>query len=196
MKTNTLKLITAALAPSEEILFKAWLDLLMSRYNKLVQELAEDDFNATKRYGYPSSGSMNRYDYLAQQERYNFCRQHTTTDTSRPVVMPAGTKVRDMPNYVAFNHAESKAKLTREAKENAKAAIEAFCLKMEFKVDQARIAGDTVTDVSYNGGLDPWNFSYITVNTLLSKQVWKTKMILNTSVLGKVFNQWPTTFCK
>ena len=37
-----------------------------------------------------------------------------------------------------------------------------------------------------------WNYSRLTVNKGTATEVWKTQQIVNVSVLGKLFNQWPT----
>lgn len=52
-----------------------------------------------------------------------------------------------------------------------------------------------VTDAEVSG--DPWTGSTITVTTNDGEQqTWRTQMILNTSKLGKVFNQFPTRRAK
>jgi hypothetical protein len=61
---------------------------------------------------------------------------------------------------------------------------DSFIAKLIEKVgecDSAELAGDHV-----------WSSSTLTVTKGETVERWKTKRILNVSVLGKLFNQWPT----
>ncbi len=54
------------------------------------------------------------------------------------------------------------------------------------EVTEASIAGNHI-----------WGESYLTVTTIAgAKQTWKTQQIVNVSVLGNYFNQWPTRLMK
>lgn len=77
----------------------------------------------------------------------------------------------------------------REEMDNASAQYDAFIAKLVGKVGDcvdATIAGSHV-----------WGHSVLTVTKADgSVQRWKTQQILNVSVLGNVFNQWPTRLTK
>lgn len=82
--------------------------------------------------------------------------------------------------------------LRREAKVVAEDTVAAFCAKLAGKVDRERAEGATVVGVA-STTIDRWS-SGTTVVRLSdgSEQEWHTKVILNQSCLGKLFNQWPT----
>lgn len=74
--------------------------------------------------------------------------------------------------------------VSEEAKA-AGASYDAWTHKLVQKI------GKPVTQAQVSG--DPWHGSYITVKTKDGEeQSWHTKMILNRSKLGKMFNQFPT----
>ena len=82
--------------------------------------------------------------------------------------------------------------LRREAKAVAEDTVAAFCAKLAGKVDRERAEGATVVGVT-STTIDRWS-SGTTIVRLSdgSEQEWHTKVILNQSCLGKLFNQWPT----
>ncbi len=74
---------------------------------------------------------------------------------------------------------------------NEKATLEAaeasFCgylAKLAGKIDSRILSG------RLQGVL--WDGSWLTVETEAGRQVWRTQCIINFSVYGKAFNQWPT----
>ncbi len=81
-------------------------------------------------------------------------------------------------------------KIAEQAAKMAKDALAGFCEKLAGKIDATGIAAVTV---KYFGGINPWGWTHVLVNgDLTPNQIWRTKMIVNISCLGKVFNQWPT----
>lgn len=126
---------------------------------------------------FPSpSNNAGRREYLAARRRRDNVWQlvSSVTNGSRrfsdpnPVVMNAD-KISEFFNRVVFD---------------AAAQFDEYVAKLESKVgaaDQAEI--DTAP---------LWNGSILTVNIAGEVQKWKTKMILNVSCLGTLFNQWPT----
>lgn len=82
--------------------------------------------------------------------------------------------------------------LKREAQRVAEDTVAAFCAKLAGKVDREKAEGATVVGVA-STTIDRWS-SGTTVVRLSdgSEQEWHTKVILNQSCLGKLFNQWPT----
>jgi hypothetical protein len=77
------------------------------------------------------------------------------------------------------------AKFVKQAQENASAQYDAFIAKLEGKVGEttsATLSGEHV-----------WGHSILTVTKADgSVERWKTQMIVNVSVLGNMFNQWPS----
>lgn len=88
----------------------------------------------------------------------------------------------------------------RQIREGAKEKmIEAFVKDAEvsYKKYIAKLAtkiGKEVLSAKIEGRM--WEYSLLTVQTAEGTEVWKTQCILNESVLGKLFNQWPTRLMK
>jgi len=82
--------------------------------------------------------------------------------------------------------------LKREAQRVAEDTVAAFAAKLAGKVDRERAEGATVVGVT-STTIDRWS-SGTTVVRLSdgSEQEWHTKVILNQSCRGTLFNQWPT----
>lgn len=82
----------------------------------------------------------------------------------------------------------SDTKVEEEVQKTRQAAgfqFDAFVAKLNAKIN------DVVLTAELSG--DPWNYSTLVVETKnKGRQVWQTKIIVNVSKLGKLFNQWPT----
>lgn len=127
---------------------------------------------------YPHS-RMSRPEYMQKKARYEFFNRLTrwAESSHRP-----GT-----PLFVVWSD-EAAARLLVEAAEMAAASYEAFVAKLEAKVGEHSEAKLIV-----NG---TWAYSVLEVITPVGVQRWKTQQIVNVSVLGKLFNQWPTRLMK
>jgi hypothetical protein len=87
--------------------------------------------------------------------------------------------------------------ITADARRDAAEMMAGFCGKLAGKIDRELCNADknaadrgTVLSVRCTGAL--WENSTLTVETTEGTQIWHTKMILNVSGLGKIYNQWPT----
>jgi hypothetical protein len=187
---QTLTFIAQAMAPTETLLAAAYEKHLVAQYRRTVEKLAADGWDARISFGYPD-GNMSRANYEAQKDAYNYVNAITVRDDSKG----GGYGMRD-PRFVKLKHSETEmmAKLAAKAAQMAKDALEAFTWKLSGKVQSELAAGDAVSAATYAGVKNPWNDSFIHISTTAGgAQCWKTKMILNFSVYGKPFNQWPTT---
>jgi hypothetical protein len=91
----------------------------------------------------------------------------------------------DKPQFVTINN-EGIERIVSAARTDASAQYIAFVAKLIKKI------GDDVVDANLSGS-HVWGYSYLTITRASgSKECWKTQQILNVSVLGTVFNQWPT----
>lgn len=80
---------------------------------------------------------------------------------------------------------EGVARFVAQIEADASADFDAYVAKLESKV------GETV-EAEINAS-PLWNGSVLTVRTIAGAvERWSTKQIVNVSVLGKLFNQWPT----
>lgn len=80
------------------------------------------------------------------------------------------------------------ARMIQRARDEAAGSFEAFVAKLETKVGEhsaATLHGSSV-----------WGYSVLDVVTPAGPQRWVTQQIINVSVLGKLFNQWPTRLKK
>lgn len=174
---TTFALLQSALVPTESLLRVEYARQLTAQCDKILAELAEDGWDAEKRYGYPSS-NMSRLNYCSQKRRYELCHQYTEgTQVSRSFCDPDIRRPR----------ADNAARIAKQADEMAHAALEGYCAKLARKIEAT---GVEVVSIKYVGGLNPWGWTHVLVNG--GEQIWRTKMIINVSCLGKLFNQWPT----
>lgn len=85
-----------------------------------------------------------------------------------------------------------------EAKAYAQRVTESFitklAMKMEIHAQKSGLTLDLSKGVTHEGNI--WNGSVVTYQTTTVPVRWATKTILNYSVLGKAFNQWPTRLLK
>lgn len=128
---------------------------------------------------YPKSFSCSKAQYRQAVALYEFYRGITT--------YTAPTRRNGEPN-IRKACPEAVARRVQQAREMAGASYEAFVAKLEGKVGE-HSAAKLVT-----GGT--WSYSILEVTTPAGVQRWKTQMIINCSVLGTLFNQWPTRLVK
>jgi len=125
---------------------------------------------------YPRSLHMSRRDYLMGVSKYKLYA--ALTRSTNAILRPKEPHIVTM-------HADKIAKFIQEAKENAADQYEAFVAKLCGKVgevESATLSGDHV-----------WSYSLLKVTKPDgATETWKTRMIINVSKLGKLFNQWPT----
>lgn len=179
-KMNTLELLIEALAPTELVLRAEYNRQLTARMEKVLAELAEDGWDARKRFAYPY-GTMGKVAYRLQEARYNSCNFYTNG--------VKGSISMHEPN-IRVAKTDNAERIAAQAEKLAKVALEGFCAKLAGKIDATGIAA---VSVKYLGGTNPWGWTHILVNSgTTTSQVWRTKMIVNVSCLGKIFNQWPT----
>jgi hypothetical protein len=114
--------------------------------------------------------------YLKQQRRRQFV-ESITTAVPVPVSYPGAEKIRAKSD-------ERVAAFLANIATAAGAEFDAYVAKLEGKVGECAAA-------EVRGYL--WDGSVLTVTKSDGSVArWKTQMIVNCSVLGKLFNQWPT----
>lgn len=125
-------------------------------------------------------GRMSRREYKQAEAWLGFCNAITTwTQPSRR---------HGDPNIVKWSDAGVREKL-RTVAEMAGASFDLYVTKLEGKVGEHSTA-----TLTCGGGV--WGYSVISVTTPAGIQHWKTQQIVNVSVLGTLFNQWPTRLMK
>ncbi len=178
----TVELLAAALRPIEKQLIAEFHRQLLKQYDDFAATLKADNMDAQIHFAYPN-GAGSRREYVAQVAQYQYCNK--ATDSANP----SGWRSYNEPNLRTFRVGfRESLKMTAQAM--ARGALDGFVFKMTAKIDAT---GVVATSIEYRGGLDPWSWSHIVVN---GTQTWRTKMIVNVSCLGNLFNQWPTTLLK
>jgi hypothetical protein len=160
--------VLSARQDAEAVIAKAYTDL----------EAHEWDLNATAPY--PDSLRDGREEYRRKQAKHNLYSSLTRADSN--------TYVRRGPKLVHASD-EGAARFIDLSEREAAAQYDSFICKMVGKVGEVtatEIAGDHV-----------WGHSILTV-TLPDGTVqrWKTQQIINYSVYGRPYLQWPSRIVK
>jgi hypothetical protein len=139
---------------------------------RLLAEATLTDFAAfPQRYEYPSV-------LLGRRER-----QEQSSRRARLLHLVTNTGTTMTPKYERSEEAVQR--FVKEAGTMASEQYTLFIRKLESKVGahvSATLEGSHV-----------WGFSELTVTKADgSKEKWRTQQIVNVSVLGKLFNQWPS----
>jgi hypothetical protein len=177
-------LVEAAVAPIKDAIYQNSKKSLEGAVLKLRTELEACGWDRERYAPYPKS-TMSRVVYKVTMAKYNWVRAWTTPadPTVRRFVFDSAPDVVVIP--------DPSAKIDRMAKEEAKATFESYCRKLVAKITEAGIK-EAVT-VTYSGGASPWSRSTIeVVMDSGSRASWTTSVIMNRSIYGKLFNQFPT----
>lgn len=147
---------------------------------KLTAVLEKEGFNLTAVAPEPNSWNMGREQYQTMGRRRGLFESFTT----RIGEVSYHQRKAGEPEIVAVDPVRVE-RFVENAKIAAAAHYEAFVAKLVGKVGEhtaATLDGNHV-----------WGYSFLTV-TLPNgeKQIWKTQQIVNCSVYGLLFNQWPS----
>lgn len=144
----------------------------------VAAQLAAHDFNLNATAPYPKTYGSTR-DYAVAKATHNLYVSLTTVDEERNPRYGAAPAAY----YVKMRNARI-ARFIAQAQEDAAAQYDAFVAKLTHKIgdcDSATLEGNHV-----------WGHSLLTVTKANVTEKWKTRQIVNTSKLGRLFNQWPT----
>lgn len=149
---------------------------LVERY---AAKLAEHGDDIRAAFPYPNSGKVGREEYRKMKARHDTAHRITK---DKPGTRYIGS-MRD-PHYRVIDD-EQVEKFVQTARDFAAQQYDAFVMKLVGKI------GD-VTKASLSGS-HVWGYSVLTVAKADgSVEKWQTQQIVNQSVLGTLFNQWPT----
>lgn len=129
---------------------------------------------------YPSSIKLGHVAYLQQREVYGLARG--LLNTKRPEDDVSGLHA-----IVTGPNEEQIERHLQRVQVEAGKSFDAYVAKLISKVGEC----DSAT---VEGAL--WQHSILTVRKGEAVERWKTQQIINVSVLGKLFNQWPTRLLK
>ena len=150
---------------------------------RVSETLVKNDGDLNNFAPYPN-GNMMRKDYVAALNYRKALESVTKHDEARYELegifsgRPRGPYYRRMDFDVS-------ARFVKNAQEDASSQFDAYIAKLNAKIGEVKTA-------TLEGNF-VWSYSIITVTKEDgSVENWKTQMILNVSVLGKLFNQFPT----
>jgi hypothetical protein len=167
--------VFAAVAPMRAAAQDEAARLTREAIDAALAQLAAADWNMEAVAPYPSS-RLNRYDYAQAKAKRAFLSSLVESSQRRDITG------REW--YVRASDALI-ARVIERAREDASFSIEAFAIKLAQKIGEC-VSASVV-------GHDVWRRSTLTVRKADgSIEQWRTQRILNVSVLGKLFNQWPT----
>lgn len=188
----TLAFVTAALAPTEAHLKAAYYAANVKNYRAVIAALIAAGWDMQKAFPHPH-GSMSRAQYKHADAARKNAERFTQWDHAKRT-LESNRMNGPEPVKLKRTEAEQVAKLDAEAARDAKLALQSYCWKLAGKIQSELADGDTVAGATYAGTSNVWGWSFVNVTTAAGgSQSWKTKMIVNFSVYGKAFNQWPTT---
>ena len=131
---------------------------------------------------YPSSLHCDSRTFSIKKGYYNLVRE--LTERNIPEGGWAGSLSPKDPDPARMSP-QGCARFVKNSQEDASAQYDSFIAKLEAKIGEVTSA--TLT------GEHVWGHSILTVIKMDgSVERWKTQMIVNVSVLGKLFNQWPS----
>lgn len=160
----------AYVARAEEL----YMERLVSMRSKLAAAGMDLDIVAP----YPRS-DVGRRDYRTAIAIRNAYSHYFVADTKgRGYRMPKDP-------YIVIEKPDAEAKCRAEARQDANACFDSYLFKLAGKIAKP------IKQATYRGHL--WDGSELSVVCEDDEtQVWKTRCIINVSVYGKLFNQWPT----
>lgn len=156
--------------------------------DRVIELLRNADWDLDVAYPYPKSYGPNAvYDrkvYKTMLDKRNFAHSLTVTDKVRT---PAYRRTDDH-LFVEFNQ-----ELVNHYLEGVRKMADQQFVDFTYKLTQ-KISLDNVSSIVLDDLFKwPWEQSILhVIRNDGTKEKWKTQIIVKTSCLGKVFNQWPT----
>ena len=175
MKTATTNPIVAAIEPQRAATIAATRTAAEAQVAKIAADLEAAGFNIED-YAPRAKYNDGRYTGPAKDRFRAFINKLVST---KPAVGYSST-----PDPIRYMDQAKIDRYIAECEKEADAAYTAFAEKLVGKIgdcDSAVLSGDHV-----------WNKSTLTVTKGETVEKWTTRRILNHSVLGTPFNQWPT----
>lgn len=175
-----LEKVRTAILPMKEKAEEAAVSILKRRIAETLETLGR--YYAWDRYKmqpYPNSLKMGRVEYMENLSKYRFLSEITTADKA--------TRMMHEPDFCKADEKKI-ARALETARVLAGNTFEAYACKLAKKVGTDVVAADAVSE-----GNDLWQASTLqTYHADGTFTAWATKTIVNCSVYGKLFLQFPT----
>jgi len=178
---NNRAAIEVALTPTRKAIKASLKDSYSAAVARIFEKIDEAGGDLKKAFPVNTNG----WNYKQQKAEKAFARQwvEITSYTSR---MSDPVLCEKLPITIV------EAKIEEIAEKESHATLAAYVFKLTAKVAQ-HFEGEEIETVTYSGTRDPWNTSTLSVGFKSGgKGELSTKMIINCSCLGKLFNQFPT----
>lgn len=175
-------LITEAIKPMKESAITLAENRMKAVIDKTLEGLQATNWDRKLYAPLSKSFNISKTQYRQEREKYYFVQR--ITKSLKPCLSP------NEPDFCEISQ-EGIAKLMKDAKEEAGFTFEKFTCKLSQKI------GENVVSVKAYAKEELWTESLITVTDETGTvSTWKTKQIVNCSVYGKLFFQWPTRVVK
>jgi hypothetical protein len=158
-------------------------EVFMSSLVNMRQLLAAQGMDLNKVAPAPSN-RLSRKEYMMRQAAHT---HYLASFTAAPDATPYGFSARlnGTEPWIVVEKPGAEAKVREEARKAANFNFDSYLCKLAGKIEKQ------VATATLNGNL--WDGSTLCVTcTDGENQTWFTQCIMNQSVYGKLFNQWPT----
>jgi hypothetical protein len=185
------RILREALEPQREGYTLAVFAYLRADVERVVQHLIDAEWDAHKAAPYPHS-RMSGLDYHIALKLYKDVRSWSAVPPlAEGQLFHKSRGMNDPEPRAPLDGIEIVERLRKEADKITKSDFDSYANKLA-----AKVAGKSTSPVMYATVVGQlWLSSTLNVEMLDGgKQSWNTQMILNRSVHGKLFNQWPTRF--
>lgn len=157
-------------------------EMRLSNLKHMRETLAANGMDLNKVAPCPSSWSMSRKQYRMAEALHKHYR--TSFEDAGTPISHTGRMNGKLP-WPVKERAEAEPNVREAARRDANACFDEFLYKMAVKI------GKSIKQGKLTGIL--WDGCTLTVECEDGEtQVWNTKIIINQSVYGKLFNQWPS----
>lgn len=190
------KALLTAMEPQRAEYETHLVEFMMLEIETMWKRLAEDGGDTTKRYSNPSSFRHSRQTYHTMRAAHLLCQRWTLPVDPLAPYFTMEKMRKPMPRAQV---------LTALRKQAATMSLEHFgsyasklSMKIGTSIDSAEVQGALWSNSTLRVVIsEPFNNDTTDAPSLESRtEVWTTKMILNRSVYGLLFNQWPTRCAK
>lgn len=194
---QTIEMLKTSTAAYRAVYVKRAEEIYMSGLRNMRQMLADNGMDLNKVAPYPSS-NIGRKEYRMKIAAHHRFTASFETAPEAKLLSMTGMMDGKLP-WIVVERAGAEEKVRAEARQDANSCFDSFLYKMAGKIhavvgDNEKIWGATLTG-------ELWDGCRLTVTRSLQTGtkfdpmadiIFNTKCILNQSVYGKLFNQWPT----
>lgn len=180
--------VTEALEPTWELIRDRVAEQLHAMVLKIYTKMGEHEWDVNAAYPYPRAWNMGRVQYKQAVQEHKAAQAWTAKPENAPVCRPMNA-----PDYrVPRSKEDLDSTIMKMAENHATNYLESYALKLTQKLKE-HFPKETPVWIFYSGSTDPWARSTLTAHFSSGEVgILNTRVIINCSCLGTVFNQFPT----